>query len=195
MDGGDKGSEKIVKVMDWIETLKEDTKVWARDDHKPFGLKFFIYAFLRWPEFRRLVHYRIKGTPLAFLRPLTKILSDKINLYLWTNNIGSGLKINHGFSSIVLAHSIGKNFSLYQCVTIGWGGVMDEDGNHVATIGDNVTVHPGAKIFGGIHIGDDVEIGANAVVLRDIPSHSIVVGVPARVIKRRNKIGEPWKNV
>ncbi len=72
------------------------------------------------------------------------------------------------------------------------GGVMDAGGSHVPTIGDDVTIHPGAKIFGGIHIGNDVEIGANAVVIRDVPDHCIVAGVPAKIVKTRENMSQKW---
>jgi serine O-acetyltransferase len=52
-------------------------------------------------------------------------------------------------------------------------------------LGDRVDIGAGAKILGPIHIGNDVQIGANAVVIRDVPSNSIAVGVPARILPRK----------
>lgn len=66
-------------------------------------------------------------------------------------------------------------------------------GAGIPTIGNNVTIYAGAKVFGKITIGDDVVIGANAVVTKDIPSHSMVAGVPAKIIKTRTDINEMWK--
>lgn len=63
-------------------------------------------------------------------------------------------------------------------------------GAGIPTIGNNVTIFAGAKVFGKITIGDDVVIGANAVVTKDIPSHSMVAGVPAKIIKTRKEINE-----
>ena len=179
----------------WKSVISEDIKRWAKFCREPLTKKFVIKTFLGCEEFRRLIHYRIQHTPLRILRPITKLLSDKINLYIWTKEIGPGFKIEHGFSTIILANRIGKNFTIFQQVTIGWGGKTDDDGNHAATIGDDVTVHPGAKIFGGVHIGNDVEIGANSVVLHDVPDHCIVAGVPAKIIKRRSSRNEPWQKV
>lgn len=68
-------------------------------------------------------------------------------------------------------------------------------GAGIPTIGNNVTIFAGAKVFGKITIGDDVVIGANAVVTKDIPSHSMVAGVPAKIIKTRKEINEMWKKV
>ena len=53
----------------------------------------------------------------------------------------------------------------------------------------------GAKVIGGIKIGNDVIIGANAVVVKDIPDHSIVAGIPAKIIKRRSSIDSSWERV
>lgn len=75
-------------------------------------------------------------------------------------------------------------------MTIGFS-----DKTHSPYIGDNVGIKAGAKVVGGVTIGDDVIIGANAVVVKDVPSHSIVAGVPARVIKTRNSITEEWVKV
>lgn len=58
-----------------------------------------------------------------------------------------------------------------------------------------MSIRAEAKVIGNVRIGDDVVIGANAVVVRDIPSHSIVVGVPARMIKTRGIMYELWKRV
>lgn len=73
--------------------------------------------------------------------------------------------------------------------TIGWANGGEP------IIGNNVWIACGAKVLGPITIGDDVIIGANAVVVKDIPSHSVVAGVPAIVIKYRTAENEPWKNV
>jgi serine O-acetyltransferase len=55
------------------------------------------------------------------------------------------------------------------------------------TIGNRVDIGAGAKLLGPIHIGDDVAIGANAVVIKDVPANSIAVGVPARIIPRKTE--------
>lgn len=62
-------------------------------------------------------------------------------------------------------------------------------------LGNNVRVCAGAKIIGNVVIGDDVVVGANAVVVKDVPSHSIVAGVPAKIIKRRNDENSLWEKI
>jgi serine O-acetyltransferase len=73
--------------------------------------------------------------------------------------------------------SIGENVSILQNVTIGGNG------NRIAPrIGDNVTIHSGAVVVGDIDIGDGAVIGANSVVLSDVPPDTTVVGTPARIV-------------
>lgn len=101
--------------------------------------------------------------------------------------IGKGLFIDHGMGVVIGETSIiGDNVTLYQGVTLG--GTGKEKGKRHPTLGSNVVVGTGAKVLGNINIGDDVLIGANAVVIRDVPPDSTVVGVPGRIVKQEGKI-------
>lgn len=102
--------------------------------------------------------------------------------------IGAGLRIYH-FGGIVINPKaiIGENFSIHQEVTIG---VKNSYFDQVI-IGDNCTIGAGAKVLGNIKIGNNVTIGANAVVMCDVPDNSIAVGVPCRIIEKKNKIYDP----
>lgn len=96
-------------------------------------------------------------------------------------SIGGGTKFAYGGIALVI-HSraiIGKNCIVGQCVTIG-GRSRHYD---VPKIGDNVYIGAGAKILGPITVGNNSVIGAGAVVLKDVPENSIIVGIPAKVIK------------
>jgi len=100
--------------------------------------------------------------------------------------IGRGLFIDHGSGVVVGETSIiGDNVTLFQGVTLG--GTGKEHGKRHPTIGDNVVVGTGAKVLGNISVGKDSVIGANAVVIRDVPEHSTVVGVPGRVAKIKDR--------
>ena len=77
---------------------------------------------------------------------------------------------------------VGDNVLLYQGVTLG--GTGKETGKRHPTLGNNVVVGAGAKILGNIIIGDNSYIGANAVVIKDVPSNSTVVGIPGRITKQ-----------
>lgn len=98
--------------------------------------------------------------------------------HISTDTIGGGLLIVHGDSTYIYANTIGMNLYVNQCVTIG---VI---GNDRPVIGDNVRVATGAIVIGGITIGDNVIIGAGTVVVKDVPSNCVVVGNPARIVKK-----------
>jgi serine O-acetyltransferase len=95
--------------------------------------------------------------------------------------VGEGFYIGHpGGIEISPAARIGKNVDISQQVTIGASGQGESRG--CPTIGDNVYIAPGAKVFGKITIGNNVRIGANAVVHKDIPDNSVVVLAPGFTI-------------
>lgn len=96
--------------------------------------------------------------------------------------IGPGFFIDHGMGVVIgETTEIGECVILFQGVTLG--GTGKERGKRHPTLGSHVVVGAGAKILGGIAIGDHVKIGANSVVLRSVPAHSTVVGIPAKTIK------------
>jgi serine O-acetyltransferase len=94
---------------------------------------------------------------------------------------GPGFYIHHGHG-IVIAGGVraGRELHIYQQATLGmsWGS---NQGTPV--LGDRVHIFTGAKILGNVTIGDDAVIGANAVVLQDVPAGCLAVGVPARIIR------------
>lgn len=82
---------------------------------------------------------------------------------------------------------IGRNCNLSHQVTIGVSRRGARAG--VPRIGDNVYIGPGAKIFGGIVLGDNAAIGANCVVTKDVPPSGVVVGIPGQVISSAGSAG------
>ena len=99
--------------------------------------------------------------------------------------IGKRLFIDHG-TGVVIGETaeIGDNCTLYQGVTLG--GTGKDVGKRHPTLGNNVMVGAGAKILGPFKVGDNAKIASNAVVLSEVPSDSTAVGIPARIVKRRN---------
>ena len=95
--------------------------------------------------------------------------------------IGEGLFIDHG-TGIVIGETaeIGRNVTLYQGVTLG--GTGKEKGKRHPTIGNNVVVASGAKVLGSFTVGDHAKIGAGSGVLRPVPAHATVVGIPGRIV-------------
>jgi serine O-acetyltransferase len=100
--------------------------------------------------------------------------------------IGPGLFIDHGMGVVIgETAEIGADVTLYHGVTLG--GTSFAKGKRHPTIGSNVVVGAGAKILGAIEVGDNSRIGANAVVVKDVPPNSVVVGVPGQVVVRRRR--------
>lgn len=83
----------------------------------------------------------------------------------------------HGDGTFVSATKIGENCWINQQVTIGYTNETD-----IPSIGDNVRILAGAKVLGKVSIGDNVTIGANTVVIEDVPSNATAMGVPAKVV-------------
>ena len=101
-------------------------------------------------------------------------------------SIGRGLFIDHGMGVVIGETTIiGDNVTLFQGVTLG--GTGKETGKRHPTLGNNIVVGTGAKVLGNIRIGDNSYIGANAVVLRDVPKNSTVVGVPGHITKQEGR--------
>jgi serine O-acetyltransferase len=96
--------------------------------------------------------------------------------------IGRRFFIDHGMGVVIgETTEIGDDVLLYQGVTLG--GTGKDTGKRHPTIGNGVVIGTGAKILGNIRIGDHVKVGAGSVVVRPVPDHSTVVGVPGRVVR------------
>jgi serine O-acetyltransferase len=100
--------------------------------------------------------------------------------------IGNDFFIDHG-SGVVIGETseIGNNVTIYAGVVLG--GTSNEPIKRHPTIGNDVVIGTGAKLLGPINVGDNVKIGANSVVISDVPSNSVVVGVPARITSRKGE--------
>jgi serine O-acetyltransferase len=97
-------------------------------------------------------------------------------------NIGDGLFIDHGMGVVIgETADIGDDVTLYQGVTLGGTGFAT--GKRHPTVGDNVTIGSGAKLLGPIRVGHGSKIGANAVVIHDVPPNSTVVGNPGHPVR------------
>jgi len=101
--------------------------------------------------------------------------------------IGEGVFIDHGIGVVIGETAIVGDYTLiYQGVTLG--GTGKQSGKRHPTIGKNVVVGAGALILGNIQIGDRVRVGAGSVVLRDVPTSCTVVGIPGRLVSRKQDV-------
>lgn len=163
-------------------TMEEDLRRNIRQFLYKDQLNFFtfcdlltFYLMVRNIFYARVAyHHHFYAKFLAFFaRPLPLLDISS------TAEIGGGLIVQHGYGTIIAPRKIGKNCWVNQGVTIGY--TNDDD---CPTLGDNVTVYAGAKILGDVHVGNNVVVAANAVVVKDVEDNCIVGGVPAKVIKK-----------
>ncbi len=134
--------------------------------------------------FHRLAHAiwrRGWKVPARFLSHIARFLTG-IEIHP-AAKLGPGLFIDHGMGVVIGETSeVGENVTLLQGVTLG-GTSLKREKRH-PTLGNNVVVGAGAKIIGAFKIGDGSRIGAGSVVVREVPTNSVVVGVPGRVTYR-----------
>jgi serine O-acetyltransferase len=159
--------------------LKADLARWAEifGFEKPVKtidfIKLFIILMTFTPEFRNLFYFRLglKAKLFSWMCPPLDVLG------IDAKSIGPGLFIQHGIATGITADSIGANCWIGQQVTIGYTNTTDRP-----TIGNNVMIAPGARIFGNVKIGDNATIGPNTVVLDNVPPGATLLGVPGRVV-------------
>ena len=154
--------------------VAEDRDQWCRWLHIGGGFAGLCWLVANRDEFRSVLYRRMGAKRFIFnwwLRPLR-------DLYITTTDIGGGLLIQHGFSTIISAARIGRNCKIYHHVTLGFNHALE-----APVLGDNVEVCCGAKIIGGVTVGDDVLVGAGALVTRDVPPNSVVACERANVIR------------
>jgi serine O-acetyltransferase len=146
---------------------------------------FWALQFYRFASIRYAFNSKILRAPFAITYIfLSKFSQVFFGIYIGSHaQIGRRLTIEH-FGCIVIHDNavIGDDVIIRQGVTIGNKSI--DAPLDAPTIGNRVSIGAGAKILGAVHIGDDVQIGANAVVITDVPKNSIAVGVPA-VIKSK----------
>jgi len=100
--------------------------------------------------------------------------------------IGRRLFIDHGMGVVIgETCEIGDDVVIYQGVTLGGSG--KEKGKRHPTVGSNVVIGSGAKVLGSFKVGDQANIGANSVVLKEVPPGSTVVGIPGKVVRQDGK--------
>jgi len=155
------------------------------------GLGFWALLVYRFGHARFIIRNRIVRAPWTIVHiVLNKLVEIFCGICIDAGaTIGRRLCIeHHGGIVIHGATVIGDDCLIRHGVTTGNTGVDDPLG--APTIGNRVQFGAGAKILGRVRVGDDVIIGANAVVVHDIPDHAVVGGVPARILKMRAP-GEP----
>ncbi len=164
-------------------------KVKCKKDLEQWGIKSDSVS--NKSEFIKFSHFMVndKGCRTIFLNRLHRnpimfvitrcLFKPMVNCFLNMppEAIGGGFYLQHAFSTIVAAKSIGENCTIFQQVTVGYNG------DKAPVIGNNVEIMAGALVIGGVTLGDNCKVGAGAVVVNDVPANATVVGCPAKVIK------------
>jgi serine O-acetyltransferase len=165
-----------------FDNLREDWVTYDRDISRQGLWAMAIYRFGRW---RYGVRPRIVRAPLSLIyKILFKCVQILTGIELPCEaQVGKRFRIDHFGGIIISGDSVfGDDVVIRNGVTVGLRRVGMR-GSPV--IGNRVDIGAGAKLLGSIHVGDDARIGANAVVLKDVPPHATAVGVPARIILLR----------
>jgi len=173
-----------------FELFKQDAARWVVPqqvaDPSTITLPAILKMLYHHVPLRAMAWFRL-GSWLTRKRfPLAKGMVHRL-LYRWFGveltpgaEIGGGLYIAHPIGSVISPKRIGNNCSIIHNVTIGMRNEWA-----FPDIGDNVFIGAGARILGGIRVGNNATIGANAVVVHDVPDGATVVGIPARVINMK----------
>ncbi|WP_300350761.1 serine O-acetyltransferase EpsC [Clostridium sp.] len=167
-----------------FERLKYDIENVMKNDP---AARTKLEVLMLYPNIHVLIFYRIANKLYRWKRFfLARLVSQLGRFFTGIEihpgaKIGKGLFIDHGMGVVIgETAEVGDNVTIYHGVTLG--GTGKHKGKRHPTVGDNVIIGCGAKVLGPIELGDNSKVGANAVVLKDVPEGKTAVGIPA-VIK------------
>tara|TARA_B100001989_G_C24466471_1_gene426880 strand:- start:422 stop:997 length:576 start_codon:yes stop_codon:yes gene_type:complete len=176
-------------MIDYLESIKK------RDP----AAKSLVSIILTYPGVKAILFYKISNFfHIAGFHLLARIISQLSRFFTGIEihpnaKIGKNLFIDHGMGVVIGETSeIGNDVTIYHNVTLGGisPSIDSERQRHEKrhpTIGDNVVIGSGAQILGAIKIGNNSRIAANAVVVKDVPENSTMIGIPAKAIRVGNK--------
>lgn len=166
-----RGTDKVKLKMDinrfWLNYRGRTPKC-------HFSAFYYLICGIR--EFRNVFYMRMGYSSILISWLLPEMV--ELNFATPSRYIGGGVLVQHGWTCVIDAETIGENLWINQNVTIGYRG-----SGH-PTIGDNVRIGAGAVVLGNIKIGNNVNIGANAIVVDDIPDNCTVCSPKAKIIKQ-----------
>ncbi len=188
------GKRNIAKSMGLFDLFAEDLRVWKQlgflgsgpGQQKPVTLLEGLKLYWNYTGVRATWLYRLGNWCHRKRIPLLPGILWRRNIRRFGLDIvpsvpiGAGLYIAHPVGIVIMARGLGRNVSLISAITIG----MRND-HQFPLIGNNVTIGAGARVLGGIVVGDGAKIGANAVVIDDVIPGSTMVGVPASPVSRK----------
>lgn len=167
--------------MGIIKNLKEEVRIIKeRDPAIHSSMEVLLY-----PSFKVMLHYRLAhklylSGHYFWARYISQRGVRKTGIEIHPGaQIGKGFFIDHG-NGVIIGETtiIGDNVTMYQGVTLG--GTGKEHGKRHPTIGNNVQIGAGAKVLGPVTVEDGAKVGANAVLVKNLPQGHVAVGVPSR---------------
>ena len=170
-----------------FKTIREQIGTILREDP---AAKSVLEIFLCYPGFHAILLHRLAHRLYKMGIPILPRTISQTSRFLTGIEIHPGATIgrrffiDHGMGVVIgETAEIGDDCLLYQGVTLG--GTGKERGKRHPTLGNHVVVGTGAKVLGSIKVGDHVRIGAGSVVLKPVPDHSTVVGIPGKIVRSR----------
>jgi serine O-acetyltransferase len=167
-------------------SLWTDAKNIAEKDPAAKGVfeVIFLYAGFHAIFWHRPAHFFYKHHCFTFARLISQVARHFTGIEIHPGAvIGDNLFIDHGMGIVIgETAEIGNNCTIYHGVTLG--GTGKDTGKRHPTIGNNVLIGAGAKVLGPFKVGDNSMIGANSVVLREVPPDTTVAGIPGRMVKQ-----------
>lgn len=174
----------MTKNVSLLQLMKEDLQAATKQDP---AARNQLEVFLAYPTVHAVWAYRLahamwkKNSKLRLpARVFSQFMRSITGVEIHPGaELGRRLFIDHGMGVVIgETAEVGQDVVIFHGTTLG--GTSMSPGKRHPTIGDRVVIGSGAKVLGPIHIGNDVQIGANAVVVKDVPDCNIAVGVPAR---------------
>ena len=179
-----------------FRTIREQIDTIFREDP---AAKSVLEIFLCYPGFHAILFHRLAHWLHRWGVPLLPRVTSQFARWMTGIEIHPGAQIgrrffiDHGMGVVIGETTIiGDDCLIYQGVTLG--GTGKEKGKRHPTLGNRVVIGTGAKVLGNIVIGDCVRIGAGSVVLKQVPAHSTVVGIPGRIVRSRSDEEEPLEH-
>jgi serine O-acetyltransferase len=185
------------KLPDWAypglrALVRSDVQIWAemlafKRRNEPVPLHTAIRLVLVYPGLRAAFLHRLAYAAYRARIPILPLILANLNLSLHGFDIpphvevGPRCYVPHPVGTVVMARRLGTGITLVSGITIGM-----RKGGDFPVLGDEVYVGAGARILGAITIGDRAQIGANAVVLKDVPADHVAIGVPATIRPSRS---------
>lgn len=177
-------------MMNFFKSVKYDVDNIIKNDPAARNALevMLVYPIVHVMIFYRIAHALYKKRIFFLARFLSQFARFLTGIEIHPGaKIGKGFFIDHGMGVVIgETAEIGDNVMLYHGVTLG--GTGKETGKRHPTLGNNVIVGCGAKILGPIVIDDNCKVGANSVVLKDIPKNSTVVGIPGKIVKKNTNV-------